>query len=184
MRTRRDNDRFVDLIACIGYLRQYQKRPHTLHDGRLPEPVEYYECDHTDYETAYKIMTQSIAASTYADLPQSLVSFYEALRPIFRKKAEESKIDTTEVSLTQREIRKEITFLGTESIKRYLRKLVSLDYLYLGRGKKRGMRNTYLLYADEPMERFDFSLIPTPSRIRALMEGDQAGKVGQVGKSG
>ena len=44
--------------------------------------------------------------------------------------------------------------------------------------------NTYLLYADEPMERFDFSLIPTPSRIRALMEGDQAGKVGQVGKSG
>jgi hypothetical protein len=39
------------------------------------------------------------------------------------------------------------------------------------------MRNSYQLVADEPMERLDFSMIPSPESIEAVME-EKAGKVG------
>jgi hypothetical protein len=94
-----------------------------------------------------------------------MVAFYESLREQFSKQARKAGLKPLEVGLTQREIRKHISWVGAESVKKYLRRLVALEYLQLARGGERGMRNTYCLVADEPMERLDTSMIPKPEEI-------------------
>jgi DNA primase catalytic core len=169
IRTRRDHERFVDLIACVCFLRQYQKEVKKSLDRETGTELEYVECDLDDYRVAYQIMAGAVMSSTYAELPASVVTFYEALRDLFRARAREAGLKVMEVSLSQREVRKTIGWVGGESVKKYLRRLVSLEYLQLARGGERGMRNSYQLVADEPMERLDFSMIPSPEEIQRLV---------------
>ena len=166
MRTRRDHERFIDLIAAVCFLRQYQKEEREVTNPVTGADIYYIECDLTDYEIAYRIMTESVLGSMYSELPKSLVLFYEDLRPLFRKKAEAEGIKAVEVKLTQRDIRKEITRIGQESVKLYLRKLAALEYLYINRGGPRGSRHSYRLVADESVDRLDCSMIPPPEEIR------------------
>jgi DNA primase catalytic core len=170
IRTRRDHERFVDLIACVAFLRQYQKELRRSRDPASGAEVEYVECDLEDYRIAHAIMTGGVMASTYAEIPASMGAFYEALRQLFQLRAREAGLKPAEASLTQREVRKAIGWVGGESVKKYLRRLVALEYLQLARGGERGMRNAYQLVADEPMERLDFSMIPTPEQIQQRMQ--------------
>jgi DNA primase catalytic core len=177
IRMRRDHERFVDLIACVCFLRQYQKEPKRCRDPQTGRELEYVECDIEDYRVAYGIMTGGVMSSTYAEIPRAMAAFYGELRELFRGRARECGLKIGEVGLSQREIRKGIGWVGGESAKKYLRRLVALEYLQRSHGGERGMRNSYQLVADEPMERLDFSMIPSPESIEAVMEG-QAGKVG------
>jgi DNA primase len=170
IRTRRDHERFVDLIACVCFLRQYQKQPKGHRDPDSGEQVEYVLCDQTDYEIAHRILIGSVLSSTFAEIPKSLVRFYERVRELFRQAGEEHGLRPLEVSLTRRDIRTRIGWLGAESVKKYLKRLVDYEYLQLLRGGSRGMRNAYRLVADEPMERVDTSMIPTPEQIREKMK--------------
>ena len=169
IRTRRDHERFVDLIACVCFLRQCRKE---LKKGRNPvrgEEVKYVECDLADYRIAYRIMVEGVLSSTFAELPNTLVRFYEELREIFHESAAEHDLKPLEISLTQRDIRKRITWVGSESIKKYLRKLVGYEYLQIDRGAGRGMRNSYRLVADESIQRLDYTMIPAPEEISKRM---------------
>ena len=177
IRTRRDHERFVDLIACVCFLRQYQKETRRSRDAQSAVEVEYVECDIVDYRIAYTIMTGGVMSSTYAEIPRAMAAFYDELRELFRARARQSGLKAVEVGLTQREIRKGIDWVGGESAKKYLRRLVSLEYLQLSHGGERGMRNSYQLVADEPMERLDFSMIPSPEAIERLLQS----KVGTSG---
>jgi hypothetical protein len=139
--------------------------------------VEYVECDTEDYRIAYTIMTGGVMSSTYAEIPRAMAAFYEELRELFRARARETALKPLEVGLTQREIRKSVAWVGGESAKKYLRRLVALEYLQLSHGGERGMRNSYQLVADEPMERLDFSMIPSPDAIERLLQ-EKTRKVG------
>ena len=165
VRTRRDHERFMDLIACVCFLRQYQKEIKRERDSEAEEEVEYVECDLADYQVAYRIMTEGILSSTLAEVPESLVRFYEELRGLFQKAAQRSGLRPPDVTLTQRQIRESVEWLGGESVKKYLRKLVDYEYLQLSRGGRRGMRNSYQLVADGPMYALDCSMIPTPGQM-------------------
>jgi len=180
IRTRRDHERFVDLIACVCFLRQYQKVVRKSRDPETGAEVEYVECDLEDYQVAYAIVTGAVMSSTYAEVPRAMAAFYEELRGLFRARARETGLKTVEVGLTQREIRRAVGWVGSESAKKYLRRLVALEYLALSHGGERGMRNSYQLVADEPMERLDFSMVPTPEEIGRLM-AERAAKVGTGG---
>jgi DNA primase len=177
IRTRRDHERFVDLIACVCFLRQYQKESRRTRDAESGAEVEYLECDIVDYRIAYAIMTGGVMSSTYAEIPRAMAAFYDELRELFRARAHQASLKPVEVGLTQREIRKGIGWIGGESAKKYLRRLVSLEYLQLSHGGERGMRNSYQLVADEPLERLDFSMIPSPEAIEGLLQS----KVGTSG---
>jgi hypothetical protein len=178
VRTRRDHERFVDLIACVCFLRQYQKELRRGADPASREQADYVECDLEDYRVAYRIMTGAVMSSTYAELPRSLADFYEDLRKLFRDRARHSGLKPLEVRLTQREIRKGTEGFGVDTVKRYLRRLVSFEYLQRTHGGERGMRNSYQLVADEPMDRLDYSMIPTPEQIELVLAGRKAGKSG------
>ena len=176
MRLRRDHDRFIDLMAVICFLRQYQKPIQTdIMDGKK---LEYIECDDTDYITAREFIVSGMLSSTLDELPKSVKRFYDEFREICRNKGREANLKVTEAEVQQRDIRKRIDWLGIESIKKYLRILVRYEYIVLRIGGNRGQRFAYSLAADEPIENIDISMIPTIEEIRGKMA------IRKVGKSG
>jgi len=173
IRTRRDNDRFMDLIACTCFLRQYQKEIKTMEDEKTGDKVEYIECDLIDYKIAYNITVNGILSSTFSELPLSVINLYDEVRMIFQKTALEHNLKPLEVSLTQRDIRAKVKSMSASSIREGMRKLVTLEYLQRERGGSRGMRNTYRLVADEPVEKLDYNMIPKPEDIKKKIAGDE-----------
>ena len=123
MRSRRDHDRFLDLIACVCFLRQYQKQAEKA--GHL----EFIRCDLEDYRVAYRIMVEGVMSSTVRELPTGAVGSVRASCATWvEREAKRQKLKAEEVSFTQRQVR-EITGLGHTWVKQSLRQLVDYDYL-------------------------------------------------------
>lgn len=149
MRSRRDHDRFMDLIASVAFLRQYQK------EEKEAEGVTYIECDDSDLEIAGRIIKQILPA-TLTNFPKSARTLYEEVRRVICEKAKSEGLLPKEVSVTQRELREE-TGLDQMFVKRNLRTLCDFEYLHSAGSKSRGSRNAYRLVADEPIELLDLS---------------------------
>lgn len=164
MRTRRDNDRFIDLIASVCYLRQYQK------ERENEGGVEYIEFDLADYEIAYRIMVEGVLSSSLLELPRGAVVLYEAVRKLAQKEARKKGIEVHEVTLTQREIR-EHTGFGHTWLKTHLRHLCDYEYVLLIRGGAARSKGHYRLRADEDIESINISMIPTPAEMKQYIEG-------------
>ena len=145
MRSRRDNKQLGELVAAVCFLRQYQKR-RQCRDG-----LEYIECDQSDIETAWGLFREGIMKATYLELPDSLVRLYDEVRQLCRGLASDTGLKIEEVSFDQSMVRKRVRWLGSESIKKYLKKLVSLEYLAVKSGFGRGQRVKYQLVADESL---------------------------------
>jgi DNA primase catalytic core len=149
MRSRRDHDRFMDLIATIAFLRQYQK------EEKEAEGVKFIECDMTDLKLAVDIM-KDILPATLTNFPKSAISLYEEIRKVIEEKAKSENLLPKEVSVTQRELR-EKTGLNQMFVKRNLRTLIDFEYLICLGSQSRGSRNAYRLVADESIELMDLS---------------------------
>jgi DNA primase catalytic core len=167
MRSRRDHERFVDLIAGVCHLRQFQKQEKESRDGGTGETVRYIECDLTDYKIAYTILCATLPA-TLSSFPPSAIELYEAVRSLLREKANREGLKVIEVSVSQREIR-EATGYNQRWIKRYLQLLGEWEYLQVAGSRSRGSRNAYRLLRDEPIHLVDLSMIPSP---QAMEGGD------------
>ena len=184
MRTRRDHDRFIDLIACVCYLRQYQKdikRGSTDTSGAF----EYIECDLSDYEVAYPIMTSGVLASSLLEIPPGVLELYENIRVLCRELGKKSGIEPHEVNFTQREIR-EHAGLNHVWVKRNIRVLVDYEYVVTVSGGSARSKGHYRIREDAPMEAVNLSMIPTPEEVKRRMSGDGINrhKLGQLGQTG
>lgn len=131
MRTRRDHERFIDLIAAVCFLRQHQKPP---------AAAPHIECDMEDYRVAYKIMS-AILPSTLGTLPSSALRVYEPLKALIETRSSKLNIKEDKLWITQRELR-EYSGLGHDQIKKNLRTLAEWEYVRV-RGSSRGMRLRY-----------------------------------------
>jgi len=163
MRSRRDHDRFLDLIACVCFLRQYQKQGE--HEGGLA----YIRCDLEDYQVAYRIMVEGVLASTMRELPAGAQLLYDELRKLARTEAKRQRVGTEEVALTQRQIR-ERTGMGHTWIRTHLRQLVEYEYLSVARGGAERSKGFFRLKEDASLAAADLSMIPTPEAMAALIE--------------
>jgi hypothetical protein len=164
MRSRRDHERFLDLIDCVCFLRQYQKP--TEHSGG----VSFIRCDSTDYEIAYRIMVEGVLTSTMEELPRGARLLYEQLRDWVRKMAQEKKIAVNDLRFTQRQVR-EATGLAHTWIKTMLHLLVDYEYLEQKAGSGERSRAWYTLCSDEAIRQGDLSMIPPPESIAKLATG-------------
>ena len=162
MRMRRDHDRFLDLIACVCFLRQYQKR--TEQSGEL----SFIRCDLEDYRTAWTIMVSGVLSSTMRELPAGAQVLYEEIRGYARKAAEAQQLDVSQVSMTQRDIR-ELTGLSQTTVKAGIRQLVDYEYLRVNRGGRERSKGFYSLVSDESIRSADLSMIPTPEEMKKRM---------------
>ena len=163
MRSRRDHERFLDLIDCVCFLRQYQKEEEQ-HGG-----VRFIRCDLTDYEIAYNIMVNGVLSSTMEELPKGARLLYEQIRSWVRRTAKERKIAIKELRFTQRQIR-EATGLGHTWIQVMLRLLVEYDYVELAAGGGARSKAYYTLRGDEGIVAADLSMIPSPKSMAGMAE--------------
>jgi len=163
MRTRRDHDRFLDLIACVAFVRQYQKKE--LHDGE----TAYITCDLEDYRIAHHIMVDGVLSSTLRELSSGVQLLYDQIRTLARSEATKQKIETTEVSMTQRQIR-EYTGLAQTWVRMNLRQLIEYEYLAVARGGNERSKGFYRLKEDTDLQKTDLSMIPSPEAMKKLME--------------
>lgn len=163
MRTRRDHERFMDLIACVCFLRQYQKKEET-EDG-----VTYIRCDLEDYSVAYKIMVEGVLSSTMRELPVGAQILYEQMRNLAKKEAEIQELDVTEISMTQRQIR-EYTGQSQQSVKMGIRQLIDFEYINVVKGGGERIKGFYRIKNDEEITKVDFSMIPTPLQMKELLK--------------
>jgi hypothetical protein len=162
MRTRRDHGRFLDLIAGVCFLRQYQKREE--YDGGLP----FIRCDIEDYRIAYTLMVGGVLPGTMGDLPQGTHMLYEDIRRWLREEAPGKGAAVTEILFTQRQVR-ETTGLGHTWVKANMKKLVEYEYLD-ARGGGQRRKTYYRLKADESIPAADFSMIPAPAAVERSMK--------------
>jgi DNA primase len=170
MRSRRDHERFLDLIACVCHLRQYLKTE------RENGGVRYIECDLTDYAAAHGVMSR-VLSSTYGELPQGALELYEALRGLAKKKAAEQGVGADEIGVSQRELR-EATGLVAHSVKRSLRLLVDYEYLVVEGSRRRGSRVGYRLIRDESACHIGENRIPSPEEVALKLQSLQSGTSG------
>ena len=177
MRTRRDNDRFLDLIACVCFLRQYQKISQWV--DKEASLTEFIECDLKDYGIAYNIMVNGVLASSLLEIPKGVVILYGEIRRMVRNMSEKAGIKPEEASFIQRDIR-EYSKFSADSIKKYLNNLVDLEYIQIISGRIRGTRLSYRLRKDEDIEKIDLSAIPTPEEMtQRLKSGEKPKKDGE-----
>jgi len=167
MRTRRDHERFLDLIACACFLRQFQKEP------KETAGTAYIECDLEDYAAAQRIMA-GVMASTLQAFPESAKRLYADIRRLVRAKAEREGLSAVEVGLSQREIR-EATGLNHMFVKRNLRTLLDYEYIQASGSTRRGSRLSYALVADEDLRLCDLSSIPSPESIASKLQNVKSG---------
>lgn len=175
MRARRDHERFLDLIAAVCHLRQFQKerRKARLEDS---EEVEYIECDLTDYRIAYRILA-AVLSSTLSTFPRGAEALYGKLRELVRQKAAAEGLRPEEVGFSQREVR-EATGATQRWVKRYLAVLADYEYLQVVGPRQRGSRYGYRLVADVPRTGLETSWIPRPEEIEAALQNVQSGPGG------
>ena len=153
--------RFIDLIAAVCFLRQYQKEPKTSYAGK-----SYIECDIEDYRVAHQVMSQ-ILPSTLGELPASAKRVYEETEKLIESRALHLDVPSSEIRITQRELR-EHSGLGHELIKKNLRLLAEWEYVRV-RGAVRGSSKRYGL--GPRVESKLVSLLPTASEMEERIEG-------------
>jgi hypothetical protein len=169
MRLRRDHDRFLDLIACVCFLRQYQKQEES-QDG-----VSFIRADLEDYKVAYTIMVDGILGSTMRELTKGAQLLYDELRKFARAEAKRQKVEPTEVSLTQRQLR-EASGLGQTWVREHLRHLVDYEYVSVSRGARERAKGFYRLKDDVDLQAVDLSMIPTPEAMAVKLRGPEAAR--------
>jgi hypothetical protein len=164
MRLRRDYERFLDLIATVCFLRQYQKQEKQGILTDTGEKFTYIECDLEDYRIAYNIIRHTLPA-TLASLPSGSLFLYDELLTYARDKAKEQMINPADVRFRQREV-SEARGLQPHFVKRYIRSLVEYEFIARVAGY-RGGTYSYQLVKNEEIRLFDISMIPTPDAIKA-----------------
>lgn len=167
MRLRRDHDRFLDLIACVAFLRQFQK------EIQVQGGVEYIECDLSDYAIAYKIMVEQVLGATVRELPKGAVAVYEEIRQWVKDQAKKQNLGSEEISFTQRQVR-EATGLAHTWVKHNLRQLVDYEYLVLAAGGRERTKAFYRLREDAGIAGADLSMIPSPEQMKARLAGGRS----------
>jgi energy-coupling factor transporter ATP-binding protein EcfA2 len=161
MRSRRDHERFLDLIDAVCFLRQYQKKEEK-HNG-----VVFIRCDITDYEIAYNIMVNGVLSSTLEELPKGARLLYEQVRDWVRGEAKKRKVNINELRFTQRQVR-EATGLGHSWTAAMLRVLVEWEYLEQISGGGQRSKAWYSMRSDEGILLSDLSMIPAPETLNAF----------------
>jgi hypothetical protein len=175
MRSRRDHERFLDLIDAVCFLRQYQKE--TEREGE----ESFISCDIKDYEIAYNIMVNGVLGSTMEELPKGARLLYEQIREWVRKETKKKKLKINDIRFTQRQIREE-TGLGHTWVKAMIHVLVDYEYLEAAAGGGQRSKGWYSLRSDDGILPANLSMIPSPDALSAFLKKNrkQTGQTGSV----
>lgn len=133
LRTRRDHQRFLNLIEVIAFLHQHQRPLKS--DAQTG--LQYIEATLADYEIARKL-AEDILPDTLSDLKKPLSDFKDRIEEYVDAAAKTKKIGKHDVIFTRRTIREE-TGLPNHRIKELFAELEELEYLEVEKAQRGSM---------------------------------------------
>ena len=169
---RRSQKQFLVTIEAACTTRQMQKERVVRVEPYTGSEIEGIECDLEDYRRAYRLFVEGVLQQSFNDVPEGVEIVYEGIREMVRERGREEKLEPTQVTFIQKQVR-ELTKLGGVSVKRYLRMLVEYEYVEVLGGRRHGTRYCYRLREDKSIEEIDLSMIPTPEEMERRMEGEE-----------
>ena len=133
IRTRRDNERFLNLIETITLLRQYQKEVKVI-EGT---DVQYIEADLKDYEIAYNLATV-VLSQTLDEISKESRELLKLIKSMvnerFEKEVDSDWESPEEIKFTRKDIRK-YTDWKDSVLYEYIKELENMEYLEVIEGK-------------------------------------------------
>jgi len=142
-RTRRDHDRYLDLIEAITLLHQYQRQAKTDYDEGTP--YQFLEVQLDDIELANRLMDEVLGRSL-DELPPQTRRLLMLLEKLVAEACRRLNIEREVYRFSQRDVR-EYTGYGNTQVKMHLPRLEELEYVYAYRST-RGQTFVYELAYD------------------------------------
>ena len=144
-RTRRDNKRFLSLIATITLLHQYQR------EVKESDGVQYIEATKQDYAVAYRLVSR-IMETTYSPVHKDSSDLLEIIFEFVTARSEEEDIDMMDFVFTRREVR-EYSSCSERKTREALYDLTQLEYVERVTGKRGGTFRYRLLITPEEFKK-------------------------------
>ena len=145
VRTRRDHDRFLDLISTIAFLHQFQRPRRAWEEDAQ---VEFIEATWFDYYIGYEL-ARDVLAQTLDELPKQsrelLIRIRAEVEVLARKEAHIGVGGTPQldqVEFTRRDIRK-WTQTTEAYVRRYVEPLTNLEFLEVAAAGSKGRTERY-----------------------------------------
>jgi DNA primase catalytic core len=136
LRSRRDHQRFLNLIEVLAFLHQYQRKRQTI--GGKEMIVAGIE----DYSLALGL-AHDLLHEIFRDCQKPLRDLLSAIQGMLKERAEKEKHPLDALSFTRKDVR-EYTGLPHQRIKRLFSELEEYEYIIVDKGQN-GSRNLYRL---------------------------------------
>jgi len=132
LRARRDHTKYLNLIAAITYLFQYQRKVYSIeHDGKA---TEYINVTLPDIEKAGKIADEVLGRSLDELTPPSR-DLLKLIREMVLAKSKDAGVTPNEYRFSRKDIR-DYSSWSDFQVKTHISQLEELEYLYSLTGRK------------------------------------------------
>ncbi len=159
-RMRRDNAKYLSLIASITLLHQHQRMVVDLGSGKIA-----IEATVEDVELANRLISEAMGQSLDDLLPQSR-QLLVLIDDLVNQQSKTRKIDRTHVRFTQRQLRDTFGW-GDYQLRRHLKRLIELEYVLAHRTGYSNGRQYQLLYDGQGRDGQSFLLgLIDPSKLK------------------
>jgi hypothetical protein len=159
-RMRRDNAKYLSLIASITLLHQHQRKLIDLGGGKLA-----VESTKEDVRLANELMSKAMGQSLDDLLPQTR-QLLVLIDNLVNEQSKVRKVDRTHVRFTQRKLRDAFGW-GDYQLRRHLKRLIELDYVLAHRTNHSNGREYQLLYDGQGRDGQSFLLgLVDPSKLK------------------
>ena len=161
VRSRRDHQRFLDLVSASAFLHQFQ-RPHSwLNDE------EYVEAALEDYEVAHWLM-EPILLQALDDYRVKSRELLDGIYNMIRKRAAEEGKPLWNIIFTRAELA-EFMGLTKRQVRTHVKELEELEAIEIVRGG-RGREYKYKLLCDPAADRIGSSKLLKPEELRRKLD--------------
>ncbi|MFC1708300.1 hypothetical protein ACFL59_16025, partial [Planctomycetota bacterium] len=160
LRTRRDHERFLALVAMRAFVYQHQRKIRQNKAG-----CDSIEATATDYAEAYWL-SRTALASTLQDLSKPAQDLLSELRHFLAKRAEEQSVRPEEITFTRRDVRQELRW-PDHKLRDTLRELVELEEAEIASGRN-GVRYVYRIPPARPSVNEVIRGLSTPEEVEAI----------------
>lgn len=154
-RTRRDHEKYLNLIDTIAFLHQYQRKVKTLSDNGAV--IHYIEVTLDDIRHANRLIHE-VLGRTLDELPPQTRKLLDQIRQLVSDACKAQKMKQSDFRFSRREVR-EATQWGNTQLKVHLNRLEDMEYLLVHKGGRGSTLVYELQYQGESAERFMMGLI-------------------------
>lgn len=156
IRTRRDIQRFLDLISTITYLHQFQRKVISKNG------FDFVEANLSDYEIAHGLI-ESIIKRSLDELNPKARDLYQLIKQKVNDRAKKNKRDLYDINFTRNDIVKDSEWT-LRQVRNYVEDLIQCEFINVVSGTK-GKEYVYQLNQSNISENSKLE-ITTPEELR------------------